>query len=359
VQSLFEADRVAYAWREIATSRLRFVLYEDGEASERACAAEEFARLGQVGIERHEAFLFDGVRGRVLSAPADGRNMPKLVQPFANLFDPPLTEGASIPIDCQAATGRIFVIRDRGASGRDLFKAVAASSALNGAFDRYHLVDVIRDSAFSKARLAMLRNIHDSVLQSLAGLGMRFGAMKLDLKAGLLEEVMGDLDKLQSLVRDEQLGLRALMREDAGAQQDDCNVIPILRELASALAEQWKIQCAVSAFPDPIMIPVALGSEVRFLVREAVANAAKHAQASWVRVSVAIEDDAIKLVITSDRNNPAESTPPSKPGEKPRSLSERVEGLGGSISLKQKKAGTHLTAFLPRKGSWRGTNIDR
>ena len=57
-------------------------------------------------------------------------------------------------------------------------------------------VHAIRDSAFSKARLAMARNIHDSVLQNLAGLGMRFGAMKLDLKAGRIEETMSELDKL-------------------------------------------------------------------------------------------------------------------------------------------------------------------
>jgi signal transduction histidine kinase len=349
IQSLFGADRMAYVWRDKTTARLRMVLYEHEEPSERSCTAEEYSLLRETGIDRNESFLFDGLRGRVLSVHADGRKVPLQVKPFAAVLDPPLTEGVCIPIDCQAAIGRLFVVREKGVSEGDLRRAEAAGNAMNAALDRYHLVDAIRDSAFSKARLAMARNIHDSVLQSLAGLGMRFGAMKLDLKAGRVDETIDDLDKLQSLVKEEQLGLRALMREDQDAAEESCNVIPILRELASALAQQWRIECAVSAFPDPIMIPVRLGTEVRFLVREAVANAAKHARATWVRVSVAVEDDAIKLVITSDRNG-EDAVAPASPSREPRSLSERVEGLGGSVMLKQKATGTHLTAFLPRRG---------
>jgi signal transduction histidine kinase len=219
---------------------------------------------------------------------------------------------------------------------------------MNAALDRYQLVDAIRDSAFSNARLAMARNIHDSVLQSLAGLGMRFGAMKLDLNAGRIAETMNELDRLQSLVKDEQLGLRALMRNEQTAEES-CNVIPILRELASALAEQWNIETAVSAFPDPIMIPTKLDTEVRFLVREAVANAARHAKASWVRISVAIDGEAIKLLVTSDRNSDTVGAD-AQPAREPRSLSERVEDLGGSLNLNQRPTGTSLTVFLPRRG---------
>jgi signal transduction histidine kinase len=349
VRSLFGADRMVYAWRDKATARLRMIVHEQGELGERDCTAGDFSLLLRTGIDQNQSFLFDGIRGRVLSRDLRGRKVPLQVSPFAKFLNPPLTEGVCIPIDCQAAMGRLFIIRDGGATEGDLRRADPAGSAIDAALDRYHLVHAIRDSAFSKARLAMARNIHDSVLQSLAGLGMRFGAMKLDLKAGRVEETMSELDKLQSLVKDEQLGLRAMMRGEQDAAEESCNVIPILREIADALAEQWKINCAVSAFPDPIMIPVRLGTEVRFLVREAVANAARHAKASWVRISVALHDDSIKLVVTSDRNIEVPDDRALMP-RAPRSLSERAEGLGGSVTLQQKPTGTHLTVFLPRRG---------
>lgn len=348
VQSLFDADRMIYVWRDKATARHRMVLYEGGEPAERPFSADEFSLLREAGIDSHDSFLFDGIRGRVLATDPDGRKIPLKVKPFATAIDPQLTEGVCIPIACQAAVGRLFAIRKKGVSEGDLRRAQSTSSVINAALDRYQLVDAIRDSAFSNARLAMARNIHDSVLQSLAGLGMRFGAMKLDLNAGRVAETMGELDRLQSLVRDEQLGLRALMRNEQTAEES-CNVIPILRELADALAGQWNIETAVSAFPDPIMIPTRLDTEVRFLVREAVANAARHANAGWVRISVAIDGDAIKLLITSDRNNDAVEAD-AQPSREPRSLSERVEDLGGSLKLNQKPTGTSLTVFLPRRG---------
>lgn len=351
VKSLFGADWMIFAWRDKASGKLRMILFGKGEPDERNCTAGEFSLILRTGLDDgHASFLFDAIRGRVLSTDAGGRKVPLQLPPFAGFIDPPLTEGVCIPIDCQAATGRLFVIRESGAREGDLRRAGQAGSAIEAALDRHQLVHAIRDSAFSKARLAMARNIHDSVLQNLAGMGMRFGAMKLDLKAGRLEEIMADLDKLQSLVKDEQLGLRALMQGDQEeATEEICNVVPILREVADMLAEQWKIGCAVSAFPDPIMISVHLGTEVRFLVREAVANAARHARASWVRISVALNDDAIKLVVTSDRNNGV-AHPETLAPRAPRSLSERAEGLGGSVELQQKPTGTHLTVFLPRRG---------
>ena len=353
IETLFGADRVIFTWHDADVERHRLVLYEQGEPSERSCTAEEFSRLKQAGIDGDDSFIFDAGLGHVVVSRSGGSHVPVQVERFANLVDPPMAQGLCITVDCQAATGRLFVIRERGASERDFKRVGVAKVMMEAALDRYQVVEAIRSSAFNNARLAMARNIHDGVVQNLAGFGMRFGAMKLDLIAGRVTETLHELDKLQSLVREEQLGLRALIQKNQDGAEERCNVVPLLRELASTLAQQWKINCSVSAFPDPIMIPVRLGSELGFLVREAVANAARHAQASWVRVSVGVDDDSIRLLITSDRNGEASTIEAQL---EPRSLSTRVEELGGSIILKQKATGTHLTAFLPTKGepTWRG-----
>ena len=342
IEALFGADSVIFVWRDVARSRM--VVYEQGEPNERSCTAEEFSRLQQLGVDSDGSFLFDGIQGHVLARQSNGHITPIAVGAFSKLVDPPLTQGVCVAIVCQAAVGRLFVIRERGVSERDFRLAEAASMVVEAVLDRYQLVEAIRENAFSKAQLAMARNIHDGVIQNLAGFGMRFGAMKLDLMAGRVPRALDEIEMLQSLLKQEQLGLRTLIQSDRENTEERCNIVPLLRDLAPTLAQQWRIQCSVSAFPDPIMIPARLGSDATFIVREAVANAARHARASWVRISVAVDNEALKLLIASDRNL---ETAVIDVTSEPRSLSRRVEELGGSIMLTQKTAGTRLTAILP------------
>lgn len=344
IQSLFKADRILFAWHDVGAGRSRMVVYERDEPNERSCTSEEFSWLQRLPIDGDGSFLFDGVQGHVLARLSNRHGMAVAVEGFAKLVDPPLTRGVCITIVCQAVVGRMFIVREEGVSESDFGRAEAARMVMEAVLDRYQLVDAIRENAFSKAQLALARNIHDGVIQNLAGFAMRFGAMKLDLTAGRVTEALDEIDMLQSLLKQEQIGLRTLIQRDQEKTEDRCNVVPLLREMAPSLTQQWRIHCSVSAFPDPIMIPSRLGSDVSFIIREAVANAVRHARATWVRVSVAIDEDALKLLIASDRNLEVSIIDDTS---EPRSLSMRLEHLGGSVILTQKATGTRLTAFLP------------
>ena len=84
-----------------------------------------------------------------------------------------------------------------------------------------------------------------------------------------------------------------------------------------------------------------------FVISEALANAAKHARASVVRVRAAIQDGVLELLIRDDGGGGAD---PSR-GSGLIGLTDRVEALGGTIDISSPAgAGTQITVSLPAGG---------
>jgi len=79
-------------------------------------------------------------------------------------------------------------------------------------------------------------------------------------------------------------------------------------------------------------------------VSEALANAAKHAQASRIEVSLVRRDGSLRLSIRDDGVGGVDPTR----GSGLVGLTDRVEALGGSIQIKSGPGeGTQVTAELP------------
>jgi signal transduction histidine kinase len=83
---------------------------------------------------------------------------------------------------------------------------------------------------------------------------------------------------------------------------------------------------------------------VYYLVSESLTNAAKHAGATDVTVSIARADDAVEVEVADDGAGGAELSR----GTGIRGLVDRVEALGGRLALESPPgAGTTIRARLP------------
>jgi signal transduction histidine kinase len=81
-----------------------------------------------------------------------------------------------------------------------------------------------------------------------------------------------------------------------------------------------------------------------FIVSEALANVAKHAQASMVQVRAGLQDGALELLIRDDGIGEADPAG----GSGLIGLADRVEALGGTIGISSPAAGgTQITVSLP------------
>jgi signal transduction histidine kinase len=96
------------------------------------------------------------------------------------------------------------------------------------------------------------------------------------------------------------------------------------------------------------MIPTRLHLDAQQLIREAVANAVRHARAKKVEVRLSAEADELKLEFIND----GAAYPKSADGGRmPRSLRERVEEAGGALDLSRGMGVTRISIALPISGS--------
>jgi signal transduction histidine kinase len=114
---------------------------------------------------------------------------------------------------------------------------------------------------------------------------------------------------------------------------------PALRALARRSAVHVELDAPPDArFPEPVEIAAY------FVASEAMANAAKHAQASRIEVSLTTPGGSLLLSIRDDGVGGAD---PAR-GSGLVGLTDRVEALGGSIQVRSEPGdGTHIRVALP------------
>ncbi len=94
-------------------------------------------------------------------------------------------------------------------------------------------------------------------------------------------------------------------------------------------------------------LPPRVATVAYFVCSEALANIAKHADASTVRVSATLEAEVLRVIVEDDGSGGAD---PSA-GSGLRGLADRVETIGGTFRVRSAPGrGTRLTAEMPLGG---------
>jgi GAF domain-containing protein len=195
-------------------------------------------------------------------------------------------------------------------------------------------------AAGDEARRRIERNLHDGTQQRLIALGLDIAAVREsaprdepDLHANLerLErEVEQVLDEVRELSRGLHPGL--LSRQGLG---------PSLRALARKSALPVTIEVDLPERP-----PGPVETCTYFVVSEALTNAVKHAQASYLTVSVAADDSHLRATIADDGVGGAD--PGAGAGSGLIGLADRVNALGGRFTLESPPGrGTTISIELP------------
>jgi signal transduction histidine kinase len=95
-------------------------------------------------------------------------------------------------------------------------------------------------------------------------------------------------------------------------------------------------------------IPVVLRPTLLAVIREALANVARHARAAHVRITLAVDDGSVTVTVTDDGVGLGDALPQSGLVN----LRERAEAIGGRFVLTTTPGeGTTLSWSVPLKGS--------
>ena len=297
------------------------------------------------------ALLFDLDAGRALTRPPQGYFRFLKAASVIDVDEARrlgLTEGVIAEISTGAHHGwlALWDVPDLSTDfldfGRELAETVGAL------LERYALLDAIEAGAAVRTRLSLARDVHDSIVQFLAGAAFRIEAIKRSARSG--GAVVPDLDELKRLFVEEQSEIRGFIM--ALRQHRDLELaeaVAELRALAERLGQQWSVDCRVSAEGDDVPIPLRLQLDLQQLVREAVANAVRHGGANRIDVGLSVASGQVRLSVADNG-----SGFPAINGDcatEPWSLKERVERAHGSLKLDSAPGSTNVLISLPLRGA--------
>ena len=164
------------------------------------------------------------------------------------------------------------------------------------------------------------------------------GPFVLDRRQGGRKVVLARLVDEQGQVRGmiDRLRLGDDVLPDSSAKR---SIAPLLRDLAG----YWGISAGLDETSANVNIPGWLRHELRQLLREAVANAVRHGSATTLTIVIAEEAGMLDLTIADNGTG----FPEAGPNLRPRSISERIAGLGGTLTIDSTEKGASLRFGVP------------
>ena len=210
--------------------------------------------------------------------------------------------------------------------------------------DRNALLGAIEAGAAARTRLSLARDVHDSIVQFLAGASFRVEAIKRSAKVD--PQLRAELDELKRLLIEEQAEVRGfLLALRRGRELELNDAVAELRALAERLSQQWSVTCQLQVHGDDAAIPVRLQLDLQQLLREAVANAVRHGGADRIDVALAVDGTMLRLDVHD--NGAGFPKANGAAALEPRSLKERVERAHGSLRLESEPGSTDLHMSIP------------
>lgn len=300
------------------------------------------------GAPQGSAFDFHAAAPDCRCYGADGVlqyvNRPLLDQGLARHLG--VDEAIIASVACDALDGWLIV--PRRASEDDLYLARALSVQLAAALDHAAAAQTWRAAAASEDRIRVAHDLHDGILQFLTGLALQLRLMERQIVTNPAA-VSDRIRTVSASLRHEQQDLRHFLENIRPRGVPVVGGGLTLMSMLPILAEQWEIGIDAGSVAEP---PAAIADEIRPIIREAVANAVRHAGAHRVDITSAATADGYALRVQDNGRGFAQpgrftADELTSAGAGPRSILDRVSRLGGSLTLDTDAGGTTLIMTFP------------
>jgi signal transduction histidine kinase len=293
-----------------------------------------FAQAGQ---------LFDSSKGRILRI-GGWRNVA-LKQPVADDFAHHcgVTEGLALSFSAVTGRGEILLAGIAGMCADHVELGALLAREIGAGFDRQSTLALVRETAVARMRDAVARDLHDTIAQSLAGASLRLEGLRHWIQSGGDPAI--EIQAIKAALRAEQGHVRAVIERLRRGERvmPDATAAATLGPLLRDLSAYWGIAVELDESAKGIVIPGALAHELRQVLREAVANAVRHGGASRVAIALAEENGMLRSTVADDGTG----FPADDHFHQPKSISERVSALGGSITIASGPGGAEVRFSLP------------
>jgi len=339
---LYEEARRRERWREAIGEVATAVL--DGESPQlvrhrvATGAAELLDAQGACLVEEHDEGLW--VLATAGQAPSEG---------FLDLPDAPmattLEHGEALRLEYDPVCGRaavwapvtvagevevaIGVGRDTPFSSKEQDALVSFASQVNVAWSFERAQAQVQHLSLIADRERIGRDLHDTVIQRLfaTGLSLQAAQRRLTDQPEVGERLERAVDDIDSTVREIRATIFALQSSGSAQRGVRAQVLEIVEELADLLPRAPRVR-----FDGPIdtVVGPRVGDQLLPVVREALTNVAKHAEATDVELELAADHAGVRLRVADDGRGMGRH--PGR-GFGLENLGERAERLGGSFEV--------------------------
>jgi signal transduction histidine kinase len=252
--------------------------------------------------------------------------------------------------------GRLFCLDKRQMRLDDLILGEVVARLAVSQLDAMYLLTRLRQTAALEERLRVARDLHDSLLQAVSGTALQLVAARrlLDRNPQAARERLEDV---QTQLERGELEMRSFIRRlrpkaPAASGSAKAGLRDRVEELCRRVERQWDVRIKTRFEAPADAWADTLVEELYRIAQEGVLNAARHADASIITLTVKVARDEVTLHIADDgRGFPFVGTYDlaalNAMNQGPLTLKERVGGLRGDLQLRSTESGTELLIRLP------------
>ncbi|WP_150293686.1 sensor histidine kinase [Sphingobium estronivorans] len=350
VSALMDARYCAFIWEEMDDEDVHCELSNADGTGRVTLTPGQVERL--MGVTPREApFLYSAASTHTLLRSRQGvfrhEKAEALAQAMFDLFGP--GQGISVFVQAGELRGRLFVSTRHDWSPAALLRALRIQEGMDLFLERHFFFLAWRQKTFSEARHALSRDLHDSVLQTLAALRVRLATTIHELSGADVPGQLAELKSMEELVTAEQTHLRRLLSHGDTSPHATVDLAVEAERCCRFIGLQWGIDCLPNLIEKSMMVSAATAAEVEFLIREAAANAVRHADARHITVSIAQVDDEI-LIALKDNPGSKPAARESYTGDfelQSQSIMKRLGKIGGTAYFHNLSMNSLISIRLP------------
>jgi two-component system NarL family sensor kinase len=210
-------------------------------------------------------------------------------------------------------------------------------------------------AASARERRAIARDLHDGVVQDLAGAGYALGALARTLPENTPPAARSMVDRLGGVLQGSVGSLRTLMIDIYPPDLTADGLQAAVEDLADRLRRDdgvdVEVAITISAEPSP-----EVAATVYRCARECLSNIGRHAHAQHVRLTLTGDQETVRMVLTDD----GVGLPPTGVDRRAEGhfglqlLRDAAKDLGGELRImSDEPRGTVVSLQLPSGGSFR------
>ncbi|MDA1233530.1 MAG: sensor histidine kinase [Acidobacteria bacterium] len=257
--------------------------------------------------------------------------------------------------------GRLLIFNSPGgASNGQMRRLIEVSHLFREAILHLLVVRRTEHEAYERERVRMAHDLHDGPLQSIISFEMRLNIIR-KLRERDPEAAERDLVALYDFSRKLVSEMRTFILRMRPVESDDISLRASTKRLIDAFQKESGV--AITMMSDPGAEFPATGEvkgQVLKIAREALHNVYKHSQATHVLFSMERKNGDLHLSV-DDNGRGYDFSGKFGLDELdslhlgPRSVKQRVRGLGGSLSVESNPGhGSNLHVVVPLDAEWNG-----